>query len=573
MAVDVRWQLLWMLFVPRDVLTSSMPQAEAITTPLGELPPDKRNSATSEEHLRIPRELRARVIEDVLEYQEHQSEFMEWRRSRTDEVANFNAWLFPNQAKPAAKKVTLLSMGWTRIAHLHAVLSDPVTFTKSLIQKRLQRHHSNPIEIVPGVALSYATDVCLFIIALVITAAWYYEGLWGVLKVPWRLLESTTIGVAHACLGDSAIEAPYQRGEIPLMEGDGAPNIKNDGVARPAQMMYRSSWEELTRGQRAMLLEIRDPNDPEKDINEKTWEKIREECRRGQWRIPSPTVDWKDITAYQRKCLRAIGFGRRSWDLEDPENLTVNEKMWHDLSSFEKQEAKLAMKNDVNAKMRKDAEDAGQDIDVYVGNKAKDAGYERKDTKTIDVDGYVWDYRVSNIFYTDFEHLEPKAQVHLRNLGFFRDLWKPRQEPWIPKGGARYKRVIGRYLRRRFFQLGVALQVLFLCWVLWELGVFGFFWDNFFVYIVIFFIVAALIVNLATEMLVPNWESHWRVISTYLVVVVSHSKDIWDKVQKLFLAFGRQVCEKCDECQKGPCMYCCPRYRGQHHLECLGIGV
>jgi hypothetical protein len=281
-------------------------------------------------------------------------------------------------------------------------------------------------------------------------------------------------------------------------------------------MMYRQTWEDLTEGQKYILSGI-------DSITPQAWDSIREECKRAQWNIPSPTKDFNDLTAYERKCLYAIGFTRRSWDLEDPDNLKIEQKMWNDMSHYERQEAQLA----------------GVDVHEHGTDE--------------------WDMRLASIFRMPFEKIDGKAQVHLRNMGFLRDLWKPAPEPRVPT--SKERRVVKRYviwMQHGFFSLLVLLQVVFLCWILYEIGLLSFFWDNFFVYLVMFIILMALAVNMTRYLIVPGAQRHWSVMSAHVSVVVSHSKDIWNKVQILITFLSKLYRQQCDKCQAGASQMCAP---------------
>jgi len=520
MAVDVRWLLFYLFLFPSEVLVADTSQTN-----------EKLEGHTSEGRRDSSSEQAFEEFKVFLDFKQHQDEFKAWRRARTEEVAKFNAWLFPTHTSespdraylPSApvNKINLIGL---RLAYLKNFFShNPITTAKSFLQKRLQQHRDYPTEILPGVALSYVTDVCVIIILLLFIYGWVREGMWGVVKLPWKILESTVVGIAHAILGDKIMESPGQRGEIPLLsESEGGPTIKTHGVAFPMQMLYRLDWIQLSPGQKYILEEVL-------NVNEDKWRSIQGELKAVNWDKDSPTEDFYDLTRHQQKCLRALGFSRSSWDLEDPENLRIHEKMWKNMSGYEKQEA------------------------IAAGIEASDDNPE------------AWDWREASIFKKEFDTLDGKTQVHLRNMGFLRDLWKARAEPRVPSHLER--RALHhsmRLVRRTIFQLVVLIQFAFVCWILYELGLFQFFWDNFFVYIVIFLIAGALILNVAKYLCFPSAQRHWSSLSNHVIVVVSHSKDIWNKVQVMLSFLGKVYREQCDKCQKGACLTCGGILRPEH---------
>jgi len=331
----------------------------------------------------------------------------------------------------------------------------------------------------------------------------------------------------------------HHESELEAEEEDSA--VKELGIVKPPNTIWEVSWDKLTDGQRTVmdLMGVQD---------EKVW---IERCAlhggsgTGALRADSEEHasrrlamrDWEELDLKQRRGMSSLGFTRESWHFM-PDGMSIQEKMWSDLSDLEMRAIKQF--EDVNADS--------------------------------------WDNRSAAIFRTPWYQLSIEHAQALRKLGFNARRWKPYKDPKYRKsslscGG------LASCVYRIIESPQDMLQTLLLAWasawvilVLWRLHIIQMLVGQIGMYVFLFMGILACVMVAFTELFQIVHEVHddvvvkMRKVHLYMTSFwetassVPHDVTVLiDDVRKVITALKNVNCKHCNSCQlclPKPCKNC-----------------
>jgi len=246
--------------------------------------------------------------------------------------------------------------------------------------------------------------------------------------------------------------------------------------------------------------------------------------------------DWEELDAKQRRGMSSLGFTRESWH-QMPDGMSIHEKMWSELSSFEMQTIK----------------------------------------KFDGVNADSWDNRSATMFRTPWYQLSTEHIRILRKLGFSSKQWKAYKDPKYRKQRS-WSLVSGVYhmfasVENMLITLLAAWVAAWVLFVMWRLQILQTLLAQVGMYVFLFMGILACIMVSFTELVNIMHEVHHDVVVKMRRVHL-YMTSFWDMASqvphdiplliddiKLVLAALKNAatCKQCNGCQfclPKPCKSC-----------------
>jgi hypothetical protein len=276
--------------------------------------------------------------------------------------------------------------------------------------------------------------------------------------------------------------------------------VRTEGVAWPANALWRKVWEELTPGQNWALAEVGIADEDTFLIARTLHSGFSLSGKEAEVYDSLPT-DWASMTQKQRSALLAIGFSTASWMNDGVQPLKIHEKRWCDLSTLEQKYAATLNLSTTDEKHLPD----------------------------------VWDTRDADLFRTTYTEIDSESLKVLNMMGFAKEKWIVYDDPVPPLSYTEPERA---FVLKRIKQYSfVLLSLFFWVWLISvciEANVFGTIVANFSVYIIGAVVVSSILGVIGAVL----WKLVCRLeegILSEVRVIFQHLKSVWNMMHNLEL--------------------------------------